>query len=224
MTPKRALYLSVAVIVAYWAIFAAMRLLGSHHAPQSVAALARNVFVRSTLVVGLIWILLRASGESIRSLGFTRDGTGRFLMRSAGLAIALFVVANLVLNNVFAALFGRGDAPLADLFRDPRDAPYWIFSAIVGGGIAEELSRAFVLTRFEKLFGRSGLVLALILDSIVFGFGHLYQGTASAVSAGFTGLLCAFIFLSRRRVVDAMAVHALFDLMGIAAAYALYAR
>jgi membrane protease YdiL (CAAX protease family) len=44
------------------------------------------------------------------------------------------------------------------------------------------------------------------------------------VTSGFTGLLLGLIFLQRRRVIDAMAVHALFDLMGIAAAYALYAR
>ncbi len=34
----------------------------------------------------------------------------------------------------------------------------------------------------------------------------------------------AFIYLRRRRVMDAMLVHAAFDLLGIAAAYALYGR
>ena len=41
----------------------------------------------------------------------------------------------------------------------------------------------------------SGLVLALILGRFVFGLGHLYQGTESAVSSGFTGVLLALIFL-----------------------------
>src|SRR5262249_51644010 len=100
--------------------------------------------------------------------------------------------------------------------------PMWFASAIVGGGYGEELGRAFVLTRFEKAFGRPGLVIALVVDTIVFGIGHLYQGPSSAIIAGCSGLALAFIFLWRRRVIDAMAVHALFDLMGIAVAFAVY--
>jgi membrane protease YdiL (CAAX protease family) len=225
MTERNGLRVSVGVIALYWIGFAASRLFGPHHVPHSVASIALNVCVRTVIVVGLVWVLMRASGETVRELGFARDGTGRFLIRTGLLALGLFVVANVVLNNVFSSLLGGGQAPpIAELFRDPREAPYWIFSAIVGGGMTEELARAFVLTRFEKLFGRSGLVVGIILDSIVFGFGHLYQGNASAITSGITGLLLALIFLQRRRVVDAMAVHALFDLMGIATAYALYAR
>jgi membrane protease YdiL (CAAX protease family) len=225
MSSKRALVVSVGLIVCYWAGFGASRLLRPHPMPDSVTVIALNVCVRAAIVAGLVWILLRATGESVRELGFSRDGTGRFLIRSGLLALALFVIANVVLNTVFATLVGGGQAPpIAALFRDPNEAPYWIFSAIVGGGISEELLRAFVLTRFEKLLGRSGLVLALVVDSIVFGLGHLYQGNASAVTSGITGLLLALVFLQRRRVIDAMAVHALFDLMGIAAGYALYAR
>jgi membrane protease YdiL (CAAX protease family) len=225
MTSRRALYASAGAIALYWAIYAAKHLLGPHNPPSSVAALALNVCVRSAIVAGIVWILLRASGESVRDLGFTRDGTGRFLLRSGLAAMAMFVITNVVLNNVFAALLGSSGAPpISALFRDPHDAPYWIFAAIVGGGFAEELERAFILTRFEKLFGRTGLVAAVILDSFVFGLGHLYQGNPSAVSSGFTGLMFALIFLRRRRVIDAMVVHALFDLMGIAAAYAIYAH
>jgi membrane protease YdiL (CAAX protease family) len=225
MTSKRALRISTGVIVLYWGLFAAKHLLQEPHLPESVAAIALSVSVRVVIVVGLVWILMRANGESLRDLGFAQGGIGRFALRSTLLALGLFVVTNVVLNGLLAALLGRGGPPpIAALFRDPRDAPYWIFSAIVGGGVAEELARAFVLTRFDKLRGRPGLVVAIVIDSAVFGLGHLYQGRAGAVSAGVTGLILALIFLRRRRVIDAMAVHALFDLMGIAAAYVLYGR
>jgi len=225
VTPKRAQYLSVAVIAIYWVGFAASRLLRSDPTQHSVTAIALNVCARAAIVTGLVWILMRACGESLGDLGFARDRAGRFLVRTGWLAVGLFAVSNLVLNNVFSAVFGRGQAPpIAELFRDPHQAPYWIFSAIVGGGFAEELGRAFVLTRFEKAFGRPGLIFAVVADSLVFGLGHLYQGNASALTTVFTGAILALIFLQRRRVIDAMVVHAVFDLMGIAAAYALYAR
>jgi membrane protease YdiL (CAAX protease family) len=225
MTSRRALQVSVGVIVLYWVFFAAKHLLQEPHMPDSVAAIALSVSVRVFIVAGLAWILMRASGESLRDLGFAHEGAGLFMLRSTLLAMGLFVVTNVVLNSLFGALLGRGGAPpIAALFRDPRDAPLWIYCAIVGGGIAEELARAFVLTRFDRLFGRSGLIVALVSDSAVFGLGHLYQGRASALSTAVTGALLGLVFLWRRRVIDAMAVHTLFDLMGIAAAYALYAR
>ena len=225
MTSRRAQYLSVSVIVLYWVGLAASRLLRSDHTRHSVTAIAANVCVRAAIVTGVVWILMRLCGESIGDLGFARDRTGRFLLRTGLLAVGLFAVSNIVLNNLFSAVLGHGQAPpIAELFRDPHEAPYWIFSAIVGGGFAEELGRAFVLTRFETLFGRPGLIFAVVADSLVFGLGHLYQGNASALTTVFTGAILALIFLQRRRVIDAMAVHALFDLMGIAAAYALYSH
>jgi membrane protease YdiL (CAAX protease family) len=225
MTSRRALALSAGVIVLYWAGSAASRLLRPHPLPHGVISIALDVSLRAVIVLVVVGALLHAGGESIRGLGFTRDGHARLVLRSLALAAGLFVLANVVLNPVFSALLGPGATPpVADLFRDPREAPYWIFCALVGGGFTEELMRAFVLTRFEKLLGRWAIGVALVLDSIVFGLGHLYQGRASAVTSGMTGVVLGLIFLWRRRVVDAMAVHAIFDLMGIAAAYALYAR
>jgi membrane protease YdiL (CAAX protease family) len=224
MTSKRALHVSVAVVVLYWVFYAARQLLREHQPPTSVSAIAINVCIRTVIVVGLTWPLLRLCGESIHDLGVDPRPTGRFLARTSLLAVAMFAITNFGLNTIFTALLGRGEPPIAALFRDPHDAPLWIFCAIVGGGFAEELTRAFVLTRFEKLLGRTGLIAALVVDSIIFGLGHLYQGHASAASSALTGVMCALIFLQRRRVIDAMAVHALFDLMGIAAGYALYAR
>ena len=224
MTTRGALYASAGVVALYWVAFAARHLLRPHPMPESVAVIALDVGIRFVIVVGLVFALMRAGGESIFDLGFARDGMGRFLLRSGGLAAAMFVLANVVLNSAFASLLGKGSTPpIAELFRDIREAPLWVFCAIVGGGIAEELARAFALTRFEKLWGRWGLTLAFVVDSIVFGLGHLYQGPGSAMTSGITGAWLALIFLQRRRVIDAMAVHALFDLMGIAAAYALYA-
>jgi hypothetical protein len=219
---RRGLSLSLAVIVLFWLGSTARQIWWAPH-PSTVQDLAFWVCVRAAVTFALIWALLGAGGETLGALGLRRDGFGRTLAWGSLAALAMFVVVNVGLNNLLAAIMGRGTgAGLPALFRDPREAPYWVAAAIVGGGFAEELTRAFILTRFERALGRAGLVLALLVGSVVFGIGHLYQGPTSAVSAGFSGLLCAGIFLRRRRVVDAMVVHAVFDLLGIAAAYALY--
>jgi membrane protease YdiL (CAAX protease family) len=225
MPSRRVLWVSIAVIVTYWAVSAARHLMGSNPMPESVIAIALRVSIRAAIVLGVVWFLLRRNGERLADLGLELDLSMRGIVTLVLASAGMFFVANVVLGGVFSAVWGSGGPPpIQTLFRDPRDAPAWIFSAIVGGGFAEELERAFILTRFEKAFGRSGLVVAVIADSAVFGLGHLYQGRGSAMSSGCTGLMLALIFLRRRRVADAMVVHALFDLFGIAAAYALYAR
>jgi membrane protease YdiL (CAAX protease family) len=183
------------------------------------------VCIKAVAFALVVTVLLRAAGERPGDLGFRLPSAREAIVIGVPLTLALFVVVNVVLNTALAAVMGGGSSrSIAHLFRDPSQAPLWILTAIIGGGFAEELERAFILTRFERLFGRPGLVTALVLSTIVFGIGHLYQGPSGAISAACTGLAFAFVFLRRRRVIDAMLVHAAFDLLGIAAAYALYGR
>jgi membrane protease YdiL (CAAX protease family) len=224
-----ALLLSIGIILTYWLYSIGIVFLRSSEAgqPHSVSQLALFVCLKTLVVVGVVWPLLRASGERFADLGFGLCLVGRSLLRGTLLAIALFVLGNLVVGVLLSAV-GLGDGGTSPtviaLFRDPREAPLWVFCAVVGGGFNEELVRAFILTRFEYAFGRWGLVLAIVVDSITFGMGHLYQGVSSTVLTGITGVLYALIFLQRRRVADAMVAHAGYDLLGVAGAYALYGQ
>ena len=221
---KRALWFSLVVILAWWAYAVARQLLATP-SPKDVQEILLHVCVKAAGFALVVTVLLRAAGERLGDLGFRLPTAREALVIGAPLTLALFVVSNVVLNSALASILGGGSSrSIAHLFRDPAQAPLWVLTAVIGGGFAEELERAFILTRFEKLFGRAGLIAALTLSTIVFGLGHLYQGPAGAISAGFTDLAMAFVYLRRRRVMDAMLVHAAFDLLGIAAAYALYGR
>jgi membrane protease YdiL (CAAX protease family) len=228
MRARAFLYLSILLIVAYW-VFSAAKLLsaaGQPYFPDSVRVLALYAGVRAVVVLALVWSLLRGGGERLAGLGLGARAVKLALVRGLLLAVGIFVLEHAVANGVRALLGGgMGTAPaVVALFRDPREAPYWVFAAVVGGGFTEELQRAFVLTRFERAFGKLGLTVALLVDSASFGVGHLYQGPSAAVTTALTGLLFGLVFLQRRRVADAMVAHAGFDLIGVAAAYALYAR
>lgn len=227
MRARLFLYLSVLLIAAYWA-FSAAKLLSAErpYFPDSVRVLALYAAVRAGVVLALVWALMWGSGERPVDLGLGLRDVRLALVRGLLLAVGVFLLMNVV-GSAVRSLFGgnTGTAPaVVALFRDPREAPYWVFAAVVGGGFTEELQRAFVLTRFERAFGKAGLVVALLIDSACFGVGHLYQGPAGAVSTAITGLLFGLVFLRRRRVADAMVAHAGYDLIGVAAAYALYAR
>jgi membrane protease YdiL (CAAX protease family) len=222
--PGRGFHSSLSIILVYWALLTARQLVHPP-IPTNVRDLALRVSIEAALGLLVVWWLLRLSGLSLAILGFRPGGIRRVLAFGILVPSGLFLVGNIGLNSILSALLPHGRTTvLKTLFQDPHQAPYWVIAAVVGGGFSEELRRAFVLTRFEQLFGRVGLIVALVVDTFIFGLGHLYQGSAGAIGAGFTGLVLALIFLRRRRVIDAMLVHAVFDLMGVAAAYALYAH
>lgn len=230
--PRRqrlALAVSLAVIVAAWA-FELWR-----HAtdpsmsqpPGSVGALVRSVAWRGAVRLALIAVLLRWGGEGAAAIGLRRAGLGGQLARGAGLGLVVFALGNFLVGPALRAAFGvasDGAPPIAKLFTDRADIPLWLFASVFGGGLVEELSRAFVLTRFERAGGRAGLVLGLAADTFMFGVGHLYQGLGGALTAGFSGLANAGIFLRRRSAVEAITAHAVFDVLGVILGYALYAR
>lgn len=219
--------LTIAIIVGYWTYSIWTQLLrpGAGQMPDSVREIAVFVSIKTVIAVAAIWFLLRANGERVAELGLGAGLLVRSLLRGSLLAIGLFVLVNVLVGSLLASFAsgGRSDS-IGVLFTDPAQAPLWIFAGIVGGGFTEELIRSFILTRFDKAFSRFGLVFAVLADSIVFGIGHSYQGSNGMVESGLLGLLFALIFLRRRRVSDAMVAHAGFDLLGIAAAYALYSH
>ena len=88
--------------------------------------------------------------------------------------------------------------------------------------MVEEGMRVFGLTRFEKVFGRPGLATAAVVGSIVFGINHLYQGVDSAIGTGVQALLFILIYPRRRRTLEAVAAHAVYDIIGITIAYVIY--
>lgn len=224
---RLALPVSLVLIVASWGTSIWTQLLragGPATVPDSVGALAVYVCLKTALAVAVIGALLYANEERFAGLGFTSPSLKAALVWGPLVAAGVFLFTNVVLGSALKAL-GTPARPqaLPGLFRDPREAPLWVFIAVVGGGFTEELIRAFVLTRFERAMGRAGLAVAVVVDSAVFALGHLYQGVTGAVQSGITGLLFALIFLWRRRAADSMVVHAIFDLFGVALAYFLFA-
>jgi membrane protease YdiL (CAAX protease family) len=168
------------------------------------------------LLGGLICLLLRANGESIRET---------FLGRRPAwpeVPLGLLSVVPVVLAAAVVMLTARALAPwlhnvpvnpLAALLQSPRDV--WMFAvvALVAGGIREELQRAFLLTRFEQHLG--GVRVGLVITSLAFGLGHLMQGFDAALATGTLGLLWGVLYLWRRSAVAPIVSHAGFNSLEI---------
>jgi membrane protease YdiL (CAAX protease family) len=170
----------------------------------------------AVLLILLIVGLLYAHGERPREVLFDRRPLGR----EAAIGLPLMFAALLIAGSVVAAirylapsLHTVPENPLQDLLRSPRDA--WIFALVVfvAGGFREEIQRAFLLHRFEVWLG--GPLVGLIVTSVGFGAGHLFQGVDAAITTGLLGAFWGAVFLRRRSAAAPIVSHAGFDLVQI---------
>ncbi len=228
LSTSRARYLSVVVVVLIWAQGVYFSLIDQAMVQSIAGSLPRlALFVSGHgLVIALIIAgLLRLSRETFGSIGFTSQKLARQLGIGTLFGFALFIVHQLLIAPVIDALLPTSAAQGVDLsllFDNVYQYPIWIFLAVFKGGLVEEGMRVFGLTRFEKVFGRPGLMLAIVVGSIVFGVNHLYQGVDSAIGTGVQALLFILIYLRRRRTLEAVAAHAVYDIIGITIAYLIY--
>jgi len=166
----------------------------------------------TVLLTGLIVLLLRANGESVRDVLVGR----RRPLPEAGLGLVSVVPVLLVAAAVLLTaralapwLHNVPDNPLAGLLQSPRDA--WLFGvvALVAGGLREELQRAFLITRFEQHLG--GARVGLLVTSTAFGLAHLIQGFDAALATGTLGLVWGAMYLWRRSTIAPIVSHAGFN-------------
>ena len=165
--------------------------------------------IDTVLIVALAVFLLRANGESPRTVFLG----ARSPMREAIFGVAL--IGPLILGVVgvmvtaralWPSLHNVADNPLGGLLRSPLDALLFSIVATVGGGVREEIQRAFLLTRFERDLG--GPVVGLVVTSVAFGAGHALQGWDAAVATGAMGFFWGWLYLRRRSVIAPMTSHA----------------
>lgn len=168
------------------------------------------------LLVLLALLLLRAAGESPRAVFLGSRSVVPEVSLGLMLVVPLLIGVALVLvsaQRFWPALHNVHDNPLAGMMKAPRDAVLFAVVGLVGGGVREEVQRAFLLTRFERHLG--GPVVGLIVTSVAFGAGHWLQGWDAAVATGLLGLFWGVVYLKRRSAVAPMVSHAGFNSLEI---------
>jgi hypothetical protein len=127
----------------------------------------------------LLAVILRAHGETVGSLGLKWSRWKTNLLLGLALVPFLFIV-NSIVTFVFRFYLPKyyiEQNPLIELIHTPQQLALFIFSALIAGGIKEEVQRAFILNRFRRYLG--GAALGLVLWSLAFvfagGAGNLHS-------------------------------------------------
>jgi membrane protease YdiL (CAAX protease family) len=189
---------------------AAVRELSARHLVVAAA-------IRGALIIALLLVLVRADGQTPATLGLVKKGALRELAAATWMTAGAFVVQLVVAIPI--GLIGLAAGVLEHenqqrtqslgLIARQSGVLEFALAAIVATAFEEIAFRGFLLPRARKLVG--SWPVAVVIVSVIFGAGHLYEGPLATIQTAFLGAYFAAMMLARRRLVGPMAAHAAFD-------------
>jgi uncharacterized protein len=182
---------------------------GGQLAPRYVFALS---LLDAAALVGLAVWFLRAHGQRFSDVMFGQRPRGTEALRGLFHVPVVFLIAVAVMSVIgylLPWLHNVPKNPFEGLVRSQRDAVMFAVVAVVGGGVREEVQRAFILNRFERYLG--GGWIGLVVSSVGFGLGHIIQGRDVAVTTAVLGAFWGFVYLKRRSIAATVVSHSGFN-------------
>ena len=158
-----------------------------------------------------VWLVTRR-GFSALGLGFDLT-TGWWI--GVALTVAVFVLLTvqtvMVLRSSDRMDALREQTRNVSALLPQNDRENRAFSTLsITAGVCEELLyRGFLIAYFASFLDTW---VAVVLSSVIFGLGHLYQGGRGILKTGFVGLALAGLFLLTGSLWLPMLVHAVVDL------------
>lgn len=166
----------------------------------------------TVVLVSLIVWLLRRRGERPRQVFLgDRPAAGEIGIGVLSLpfVIALVAALMLIILRLAPTLRNVPDNPLESLLGTQTGLAMFLFVVVAGGGVREELQRAFLLHRFRGDLGHPWL--GVVITSLAFGMGHTLQGRDAAIVTGALGALWGVIYTLRRSAIGPIVSHSLFN-------------
>lgn len=180
-----------------------------------IRILIATVLLEAVITLILLALILKAHNRTLRSIGLRREEWKPDVVFGLGMVPFLFLVNVLVMGalRIFMPAYVPKSNPLMDIIHSPLQLGLFMFSALIAGGIKEELQRAFIITRFHEHLG--GAKLGLVLWSVAFGAGHYIQGLEGMLVAGILGFIFGAVYLLRGSIMAPMVAHGLYNTLSL---------
>jgi uncharacterized protein len=208
------------VFVTFFAASAAAGFFTSHAqygaSPHSRPPMAAAYLVLAAAEWALVWFIakagLRRRGFAIRDLLGESGLSFRGISRDLALAAALwFAWKSVILLFELTGAAGPSSAVAAMLPRGVLESVAWIALALSAGFAEEFAFRGYLQRQFTALTGSAPL--AAVLQSLVFGIAHGYEGLSAAAAITIYGLLFTLLALWRRSLRPGIMAHAWTDIV-----------
>ena len=169
------------------------------------------------LIVGFIWLGGRWGVASLRNLAGSFAPGWRPILRDLGLAVAFLVVANIILwlLSFLAARLGHASqgGSLRNLLpRGALEIAVFLLLALTAGICEETIFRGYLQRQFTAWTGSA--VAGIVVQGLVFGFAHAYQGSTMIFIISVYGCLFGLLAFWRKSLRPGMVAHFLQDGIG----------
>lgn len=162
-----------------------------------------------------VWkVGLRRTGTKLSELIGGRWAGITDVLRDVALAVGLWLVW-LLIQVAWDRFFGSGHAASisALLPQRPIEMTLWIALAISAGVCEEVVFRGYFQRQFHS-WTRS-IWIALLLQAVLFGISHGYQGVAAALKITLYGCLFGLFAWWRKSLRPGIIAHALTDILAV---------
>jgi hypothetical protein len=198
----------------------AMSMLGVHRMGQAHTRLTGYLItmVIEWLMVAFIALGARWQGASLRTLTGRNSPNLRSIALDLGLAIAYLIAANIVLG-IIGFVLGRIFHATADASSIKNLLPHtrieiavWMLLALTAGICEELIFRGYLQRQFTAWTGN--IAAGIVLQGIVFGAAHAYQGPRQIVIIAVYGCMFGTLAWWRKSLRPGMLAHFLQDGVG----------
>ena len=176
------------------------------------------------VVLGLASMRLR--NGSFAAIGFRRPDSWRRIVLIAVAAAALrIVLGQFVIDPLTSLVWPPAVAPagVESVAGDIGTALLYLGIVWTFAAFGEEIAyRGYLLNRAADAGGRTAAAwwIAVVVVSILFGYGHFYKGPSGIVDSGVAGLILGAAYLvSGRNLWTSVLAHGFIDTFGVVSLY-----
>jgi membrane protease YdiL (CAAX protease family) len=180
------------------------------------------VLTAEWLITAFIWFGYRWRGLSARTLLGDMATGWRPILRDLGLAIAFLIVANIILGILGRLMHATPNQSVRNLLpHTGLEVAIYLLLALTAGICEEVIYRGYLQRQFS-VWTRS-VAAGIILQSVVFGVSHAYQGLGMVLTITVYGCLFGLLAYWRTSLRPGMIAHFIQDGVGglLMARYAL---
>ena len=228
ISSKKPLLITFAVIELIW-LKDFIQPVFFHESVMNLTKSIPTMFLTAALI-GLVYVvmvalLLRLNKEKYSDLRFSGDHFNKQILNGLLYGTLIFILQTFLLSPLVDALLpnaaSQGMDP-ARMFARLVYLPILIALTIFKGGMAEELWRVFVLTRFRRVWGKTRLIFALAVSSCCSGSDISTKAWAARFRSPSSDLLYALVFLRKGKAWEAVVAHAWYDVVSVILGFFIY--
>jgi hypothetical protein len=184
-------------------------------APNARLGAYRKTITVQWIITAILLALWFGRGRSSADLGirWSNDWTGWAALLIAAGIVAGFEIQRraIVRNEPLREQLRAATQSLAGLLpHTQRELNYFSLLSVTAGICEELLYRGFLIWYIQQI---AGLNWAIVVSSLLFGYGHAYQGLSGFIKTAVAGLVSAGLYVFGGSILVPIVLHMAIDLL-----------